>query len=95
MTWSCLISDTTHELTQHCIAARILKNVGRTLIVLGVLFVIAGIALEYAPRLPFRIGRLPGDIYFHRGNTTFYVPIVTCVLVSVVLTLVLWIFDRR
>jgi hypothetical protein len=71
------------------------QNVGRTLIVLGVLFVIAGLALEYGPRLPFRIGRLPGDIYFHRGNTTFYFPIVTCVLVSVVLTLVLWIFDRR
>ena len=70
-------------------------NVGRTLIVLGVLFVIAGLALEYGPRLPFRIGRLPGDIYFHRGNTTFYFPIVTCVLVSMLLTLVLWIFDRR
>jgi len=71
------------------------ENVGRTLIVLGVLFVITGLALEFAPRLPFRIGRLPGDIYFHRGNTTFYFPIVTCVLVSVLLTLVLWIFNRR
>ncbi len=68
---------------------------GRTLIVLGVLLVIAGLALEFAPRLPFRIGRLPGDIYIHRGNTTFYFPIVTCILVSAVLTLVLWIFNRR
>jgi hypothetical protein len=71
------------------------RNVGRTLIVLGILFVIAGLALEYGPRLPFRIGRLPGDIYFHRGNTTFYFPIVTCILVSAVLRLVLWIFNRR
>lgn len=70
-------------------------NMGRTLIVLGVLLVIAGLALEFAPRLPFRIGRLPGDIYFHRGNATFYFPIVTCILVSVVLTLVLWIINRR
>ena len=69
--------------------------VGRTLLVLGVLLVIAGLALEFGPRLPFRIGRLPGDIYFHRGNTTFYFPIITCLLVSVVLTLVLWIFNRR
>jgi hypothetical protein len=69
--------------------------VGRTLIVLGVLLVIAGLAMEFAPRLPFRIGRLPGDIYIHRGNTTLYFPIVTCILVSVVLTLVLWIFNRR
>ena len=70
-------------------------SVGRTLIVLGVLLVIAGLAFEYGPRLPFRIGRLPGDIYIHRGNTTFYFPIVTCILVSAVLTLVLWIFNRR
>jgi Protein of unknown function (DUF2905) len=69
--------------------------VGRALIALGILLVIVGVAVEYAPRLPFRIGRLPGDIYFHRGNTTFYFPIVTCVLVSVVLTLVLWIVNRR
>lgn len=69
--------------------------VGRTLIVFGVLLVMAGLALEFGPRLPFRIGRLPGDIYIHRGNSTFYFPIVTCILVSVVLTLVLWIFNRR
>ena len=68
---------------------------GRALIALGILLVIVGVAVEYAPRLPFRIGRLPGDIYFHRGNTTFYFPIITCLLVSVVLTLVLWIFNRR
>ena len=71
------------------------ETVGRALIAFGVLLVVIGLALEFASRLPFRIGRLPGDIYFHRGNTTFYFPIVTCVLVSVVLTLVLWIFDRR
>jgi len=71
------------------------ETVGRSLITLGLLLVVIGLALEFAPRLPFRIGRLPGDIYFHRGNTTFYFPIITCLLVSVVLTLVLWIFNRR
>jgi hypothetical protein len=71
------------------------EMVGRVLIALGVVLVIIGLAVEYAPRLPFRIGRLPGDIYIHRNNTTFYFPIVTCILVSVVLTLVLWIFNRR
>jgi hypothetical protein len=69
--------------------------VGRALIALGILLIIAGLAVEYAPRLPFRIGRLPGDIYIHRDNTTFYFPIVTCILVSLVLTLLLWIFNRR
>ena len=68
---------------------------GRTLIALGFLLVVIGLAVEYARRLPFRIGRLPGDIYIHRNNTTFYFPIVTCVLISVLLTLVLWIFNRR
>ena len=71
------------------------EGMGRTLVIFGVLLVIAGLTLEYGPRLPFRIGRLPGDIYIHRGNTTFYFPIVTCVLVSIVLTLVLWIVNRR
>jgi hypothetical protein len=69
--------------------------VARFLIALGVLLVILGLAVEYSPRLPFRIGRLPGDIYVHRNNTTFYFPIVTCILVSLVLTLLMWLFNRR
>ena len=68
---------------------------GRALIALGILLVVVGVAVEYAPRLPFRIGRLPGDIYIHRNNTTFYFPIVTCILVSALLTLIFWIFNRR
>ena len=68
---------------------------GRALITLGILLVVIGLAVEFGPRLPFRIGRLPGDIYFHGKNTTFYFPIVTCIVVSVVLTLVMWLFNRR
>ncbi len=68
---------------------------GRTLISLGVLLVLIGLAIEYSPRLPFRIGRLPGDIYIHRQNSTFYFPIVTCILASVVLSLVMWLINRR
>ena len=68
---------------------------GRALIALGIVLVIVGVAVEYAPRLPFRIGRLPGDIYIHRNNTTFYFPIVTCILVSALLSVIFWIFNRR
>lgn len=68
---------------------------GRALIALGILLAIIGLAIEYSPRLPFRIGRLPGDIYVHRHNSTFYFPIVTCILLSVVLSLVMWLFNRR
>ena len=68
---------------------------GRTLVSLGILLVIIGLAIEYSPRLPFHIGRLPGDIYIHKNNTTFYFPVVTCILVSVVLTLLMWLFNRK
>lgn len=68
---------------------------GRTLISIGVLLVLIGLAIEYSPRLPFRIGSLPGDIYIHRQNSTFYFPIVTCILASVVLSLVMWLINRR
>ena len=68
---------------------------GRALITLGILLVVVGLAVEFGPRLPFRLGRLPGDIYIDGKNTTFYFPIVTCILVSVLLTLVMWLFNRR
>lgn len=72
-----------------------LETVGRALIILGILLVVIGLTVSYGPRMPFRIGRLPGDIYIHKNNTTFYFPIVTCILLSVVLSLVMWIFNRR
>jgi len=58
--------------------------VSRLLIVLGVLLILAGLAI----RLGVPIGRLPGDIVVHRGNSTFYFPIVTCIVVSVILSLI-------
>ena len=55
----------------------------RLLIVVGVLLVVAGILIK----LGVPIGRLPGDIVVRRGNSTFYFPIVTCILASVLLTI--------
>ena len=63
---------------------------GRTLIILGL--VIAGIGLVVMAGVP--LGRLPGDIIWRRGQTTVYLPIVTCLVVSVVLSLILTIFRR-
>lgn len=71
------------------------QMLGRSLIGLGLVIVVIGLALTYASKLPFRIGRLPGDIYIHKNNTTFYFPVVTCILISLLLSLVLWIFNRR
>jgi hypothetical protein len=71
-----------------------LRELGRTLLYLGGFLVIIGALLFLGGKLPFRLGRLPGDI-IHRGeHTTFYFPIVTCVLLSLVLSLLLWLFSH-
>lgn len=67
---------------------------GRTLIVIGLVLVGAGLLFNFAGRLPFRLGRLPGDIYIHGRNSTFYFPLATCILLSVLFSLVLWIVRR-
>jgi Protein of unknown function (DUF2905) len=63
-------------------------DVGRLLIILGFIIVALGIAILLAGHLPF-IGHLPGDILIRRGGGSFYFPIVTCLLLSVALTVVL------
>ncbi len=68
---------------------------GRTLIAIGVIFVIAGLLITLGARLPFRIGRLPGDIVWRGRNSVFYFPLATCLLLSLVLSLVMWLLNRR
>ena len=72
-----------------------LPSLGKTLIAVGLVLVAVGALLVFADRLPFRIGRMPGDIVYRRGNFTFYFPWVTSILISLVLTLLFWIFRRR
>jgi hypothetical protein len=64
----------------------------RLLIGLGILLLIAGIAWPLLARIG--VGRLPGDIVFQRGGTTFYFPLVTCIIISVVLSALVWLFNR-
>jgi uncharacterized membrane protein len=71
-----------------------MPDVGKLLIIVGALIVVVGLALTIAPRLPF-LGRLPGDIAVDRGNVHFYFPLVTCLILSVILTVVLNLFFRR
>jgi hypothetical protein len=70
------------------------SEIGKLLIGFGVLIAVAGVAIVLAGRLPW-IGRLPGDIHVQRGNFTFYFPLATSILVSLVLTLIFWLFGRR
>jgi hypothetical protein len=69
-------------------------SVGRMLIVLGVFLVVLGLIFTIGEKLPLRLGRLPGDISVHGKHTSFYFPIVTCLLLSVVLSLAMWLFRR-
>lgn len=71
-----------------------MRELGRTLFLLGALLVLLGAFLYFGAKLPFRLGRLPGDI-IHRGeHTTFYFPIVTCLLLSAILSLLFWLFSH-
>ena len=64
------------------------------LIVLGLALAGFGLLLTFAGRLPFRLGRLPGDIYIQGKNSTFYFPLVTCLILSALFSLVLWVLRR-
>jgi hypothetical protein len=67
-----------------------LREVGKMLLLLGVLLAAGGAFLMLGSKLPFRLGRLPGDIIYQGRHTTFYFPIVTCIVLSVLITLISW-----
>jgi hypothetical protein len=67
---------------------------GRLLIALGIALVAVGLLVTFAGRLPVKLGHLPGDIYIHGRNSTFYFPLTTCILLSALVSLVLWILRK-
>ncbi len=67
--------------------------VGKVLILIGLVIVGAGVVLLLSDKIPW-IGRLPGDITVKRDNFTFYFPLATCILISVILSLILWFFRK-
>lgn len=68
------------------------NSFGKIFIYIGILFIIIGILFSIGSK--FGLGRLPGDIVYHKGNFTFYFPVVTSILLSLILTLILWLFRR-
>jgi len=64
----------------------------RALILIGLVLIVVGLAWPWLARLPF--GRLPGDIVIARGTGRFYFPLVTCLVLSALASLILWIFRR-
>jgi len=71
-----------------------MQQFGRTLLLLGAVFLAVGAFLYFGDKLPFRLGRLPGDLV-HRGrNSTFYFPLVSCLVISILISLILWIINQ-
>jgi hypothetical protein len=70
-----------------------MQGLGRIFIVLGILFVLIGLAFVFSDRIPF-IGRLPGDIYVKKERFSFYFPITTSILISIILTILFSIFRK-
>jgi len=68
--------------------------IGRVIIVLGLFLVAFGLLLTFAGRLPFRLGRLPGDIFVQGKNSSFYFPLATCLILSALFSLVMWLLRR-
>lgn len=67
---------------------------GRSLIIIGVIIIVAGIIFTIAPKMPF-LGKLPGDIYIKRDNFVFYFPLATSIIISAVISLILYLITRR
>jgi hypothetical protein len=72
-----------------------MQGLGRSLIFMGALILLIGLLISYGGRLPLRIGRLPGDFVIRGKNSVFYFPLMTSVLLSLILSVVLWLVGRR
>ena len=68
---------------------------GKQLMLAGILLFAVGLLVTYSSKLPFHIGRLPGDIVIRGKSSTFYFPVVTCLLLSLLFSVVMWFVRRR
>lgn len=69
-------------------------GLGRAVVIAGIVLVVAGLIMMAGHRLPVRLGRLPGDLIWRGKNSVFYFPLMTSLLLSIVLTLGMWLFNR-
>lgn len=72
-----------------------MPELGKTLIFAGVSLCVVGVLLLYGDRMPFRLGQLPGDIAWKGKNGAVYFPVVTCLMLSVLGSLILWLLGKR
>jgi hypothetical protein len=72
-----------------------MEQFGRLLVIFGVVLAVVGFLMMLGPRLPFRIGRLPLDFHYQRDNFSFYFPLGTSILISIILSLIFAALNRR
>lgn len=73
---------------------RKMQEIGKTLIIFGTILLIAGLFLTFFHKIPI-LGKLPGDIYIQKKSFSFYFPLTTSILISLILSLILWLWPRR
>jgi len=71
-----------------------MTSIAKTLILFGAILVILGLIFLIAPKIPY-LGKLPGDIYIKKEKFTFYFPIATCLILSILISFILWIFRSK
>jgi hypothetical protein len=71
-----------------------MAELGKLLLVVGGIVLVIGAALIFSARLHLPLGRLPGDLVYRGKNTTFYFPLATSILLSIVLSLIVWLLNR-
>ncbi|HEX5170288.1 MAG TPA: DUF2905 domain-containing protein [Cyclobacteriaceae bacterium] len=68
-------------------------NFGKIIVLIGLILIVVGILVQYSDKIPF-LGRLPGDIRIERENIKIYIPIASSILISVILTIILYLIGK-
>lgn len=68
--------------------------IGKSLIIIGMVILITGLFITYGPRIPY-LGKLPGDIYYRKDGVVFYFPLATSIVISLILSVVIYLISRR
>ncbi len=69
-------------------------EIGKNMIFIGLIIIVIGIVLTFSDKLPFSLGKLPGDIIYKKENSTFYFPITTSIIISIILSLLFALFGK-
>jgi len=71
-----------------------MQEIGKTLTIFGIILIGLGLLLTFVNKIPF-LGKLPGDVFIQKKNFSFYFPITTSILISIILSLIFWLWPRR